>query len=170
MTTRSIGLQVLILAMTIGCAGAGSVAVRTPSPPLATTSSCYLPGAGPFPDRLPPGMSVEDGLAKGIVGSLDTDDISRVVRTNEGTVKACYERALEGKPTLAGRVTIQFVIAGDGSVEASRLDSSTIGSPSTEACIVETACAWRFPKTQGGGPVTAPIPSPLPRLPIGLER
>jgi TonB family protein len=139
--------------------------MRTPSPPLATTSSCYLPGAGPFPDRLPPGMSVEDGLAKGIVGSLDTDDISRVVRTNEGTVKACYERALEGKPTLAGRVTIQFVIAGDGSVEASRLDSSTIGSPSTEACIVETACAWRFPKTQGGGPVTVTYPFTLAPAP-----
>jgi hypothetical protein len=103
-------------------------------------------------------MSIEEGIAKGIIGSLDKEDIRRVIRGNEGQVRGCYERALTGNPDLAGRVTIQFIILGDGSVEASRLDSSTLGSPSAEVCVAEAACGWRFPKTNGGGRVIVTYP------------
>lgn len=97
-------------------------------------------------------------MAKGIVGSLEREDIRQVVRRNEAQVRGCYERVLAGNPNLAGRVTIQFIIIGDGSVEVSRLDSSTLGSPSAEACIAEAACGWHFPKTNGGGQVIVTYP------------
>ena len=152
-------IQALSLAATIGCSGSASVAGRSPSqPPGTTTTSCYRPGDKPYPSRLPPGMSIEKGLAKGIIGSLDKEDIRRVIRKNEGQVRICYERALMGNPDLAGRVTIQFIIVGDGSVEASRLDSSTLGSLSAEVCVAEAACGWHFPKTNGGGRVIVTYP------------
>ncbi len=103
-------------------------------------------------------MSVEQGLAKGLVGSLDRDDIRGVVRENLSTVKACYDTGLVEQPDAAGRVTIQFVISGKGSVEASRIASATLRLPKVAECVAVQACSWRFPKPQPPADVIVTYP------------
>ena len=124
-----------------------------PAPP-----TCYRPGVDSFADPLPPGMTLEEGLAKGLVGSLEKATIRQVIRKDLREVRACYEKALVRQPGLTGRVLIQFVITGNGSVSDSRLYSSSLGSPETEVCIGERACAWKFPPTNGGGAVIVTYP------------
>lgn len=149
-------LLISVIAGMAGCTHAGEKAgVRQPQPAPAT---CFRPGAGEFVSPLPAGTSREEALAKGIIGSLDKEGIRQVIRHDIVEVRACYERALARQPDLAGRVTIQFVIGGNGTVSDSRLVSSTLGVTPTEICIAERACGWRFAPTNGGGPVIVTYP------------
>jgi hypothetical protein len=148
-----------------GCTHVGErTGVRQPQP--APVQTCFRPGAGEFVSPLPLGMSHEEALAKGIIGSLDKEGIRQVIRRNIAEVRACYERPLTRQPDLTGRVTIQFVIAGNGTVSDSRLVSSTLSAEATEVCIAERACGWRFAPTNGGGPVIVTYPF---NLKTGME-
>jgi outer membrane biosynthesis protein TonB len=103
-------------------------------------------------------MSKEEARARGLIGSLEKEDIRQVIRHDLRGVRDCYERALTRQPGLFGRVLVQFVITGNGTVSDSRLFSSTLGVMETEVCIAERACTWRFPPTNGGGPVIVTYP------------
>ena len=153
--------QVLVLALTAGIGCSHSLPAASPSPPSSEPLGCYRPSAEPFRSPLPPGMTAEEGRAKGIAGALEKDDIRRIFESHLGEMGACYERALVNQPHLAGRVTMQFIVAGDGSVSDARLDSSTLNSPATEVCIAKQPCKWRFPPTIGGGPVIVTYPLKL---------
>lgn len=92
-------------------------------------------------------------------GSLDKEVIRRTIRRNIDGVKACYERGLAQRRTsFGGRVSVQFTIAGTGQVVAAVLQSSTLGAPQVEACIVKTVRGWRFDTPQGGGIVIVTYP------------
>jgi hypothetical protein len=147
---------ILLLAAMAGCShGRTNTGDRRREPAVPT---CFRPVADPFVSALPPGMTVQEGLAKGLIGSLEKETIRQVIRRDHREVKACYERALLHQPQLAGRVTIQFVITGRGAVSDSRLSSSSLGSPETEICLAERACRWQFPATNGGGTVVVAYP------------
>lgn len=148
--------HIVLIAGLAGCSHSGTNAAARRVE--ATPATCYRPNVGPFVDPLPPGMTVEEGLAKGLIGSLEKKEIRRVIRKDLSEVRACYERALAHRPGLTGRVAIQFVITGGGAVSDSRLYSSSLESPETEACIAERACAWQFPATNSGGPVIVTYP------------
>jgi len=159
--------RVLVVAATIGCSH--TIAQGRSAPTPAAKQTCYRPNAEPFVSLLPEGMSLEEGVAKGIVGSLEKEDIRHIIRSKIYEVRECYERVLVRQPLLNGRVTIQFVIAGDGTVSDSRLDSSTLGSAAAETCIAERACGWRFPPTNGGGRVIVTYPFNLTSSKSGSE-
>jgi len=103
-------------------------------------------------------MTADEGRAKGIVGALERDDIRRIFENHLAEMRGCYEEALLSRPHLEGQLTIQFIVAADGTVSDARLDSSTLDSPVTETCIAEQPCKWRFPPTIGGGPVIVTCP------------
>jgi hypothetical protein len=94
-------------------------------------------------------------------GSLDKELVRRVVRQHLNEVRFCYEEALARKPTLAGRVVPMFTIAANGTVIVSALQSSTLGAPAVEACIVGATRRWLFPQPRGGGIVTVSYPFQL---------
>lgn len=157
-----------VLALVIGCShDRPQKRSRFVRPPMQT---CFRPAAKPFASLLPEGMSVEEGIARGIVGSLDKDDIRRVIQSKHDDVKRCYETELSSQPHLSGRVAIQFVITGDGAVSDSRIDSTTLGSAPAEICIAEQACGWRFPRTKGGGRVIVTYPYVLAPFPPASEQ
>jgi hypothetical protein len=96
-------------------------------------------------------------------GALDRDTIRRIVRRHINEVRYCYEQALVTRPTLAGRLSVGFTIAGSGQVISSVLQSSTLGAGATaaESCIVNAVRRWEFPRPEGGGIVIVSYPFQL---------
>jgi hypothetical protein len=84
-------------------------------------------------------------------GNLDKEIIRRIVRRHLNEVKYCYDQALVHNPKLDGRLVAQFTIAGNGQVIASVRQSSTLGSPQVEMCVVNAIKRWEFPAPTGGG-------------------
>lgn len=152
-------IKLQLISAILGLAGCMHVREKTAVRHLQPVPvTCFRPSAGEFVSPLPAGMSKEEGLAKGIIGSLDKDGISQVIRKDLDNVRDCYEHALARQPDLAGRVVVQFVIGGKGIVSDSRLASSTLGAKDAEVCIAELTCRWRFAPTNGGGPVIVTYP------------
>jgi hypothetical protein len=127
----------LVIVAVAACTHAREEAADPPVPPAP--ASCFRPGAGDFVSPLPASTSQEEGLARGIIGSLDKEGIRQVIRSNLAQVRNCYEGVLARRPGLSGRVVIQFVIAGNGTVSDSRLFSSSLGATEAEVCIAELA-------------------------------
>jgi len=107
-------------------------------------------------------------------GSLDKEPIRRVIRRHLNEVRYCYQRELQTKPGLAGRVVLQFTIGAEGQVVASAVQQSSLGNAAAEQCIASAVRRWTFPRPPGGGIVIVtypfdlrapggPEPAPLPR-------
>jgi TonB family protein len=91
-------------------------------------------------------------------GSLDKEIIRRVIRMHANEVKYCYEQELTRHPALSGRIAVQFTIAATGQVISSVLQSSTMGNPQVENCVVQAFRRWYFPYPTGGGIVLVSYP------------
>lgn len=91
-------------------------------------------------------------------GSLAPAVIQRIVRRHMSEVRACYERGLRERPGLAGRVTVRFVIAPTGAVQAAAVESSTLEAPAVDGCITAAVQRWMFPEPEGGGIVAVTFP------------
>jgi hypothetical protein len=117
-------------------------------------------GVGRLGHRAPVGPNVIPSLAS-VRGGLDKEIVRRIVRQHLNEVRYCYGEALARKPTLAGRVVTQFTIASSGKVLVSVLQSSTLGAPAVESCIVTATRRWLYPQPLGGGIVTVTYPFQL---------
>lgn len=73
--------------------------------------------------------------------------------------------------TRAGRVTVRFIIVGDGTVAMAEVveSSTTLGDPTTERCVSHAVRRLVFPAPDGGGIVIVTYPfafdtdPPVPR-------
>jgi TonB family protein len=119
--------------------------------------SGYGRGAGGLGGRRAHAPDVIPGQAN-VRGSLDKEIIRRIIRRHINEVKYCYEQELTKKPTLGGRIMVQFTIAASGQVIASVLQNSTMGSAKVENCTVQAVRRWEFPKPLGGGIVIVSYP------------
>ena len=91
-------------------------------------------------------------------GDIDKQIVRSVIGPHVDEVKACYEPELAKRPTLGGRVMVQFTVAASGQVIASVLQNSTMGNAKVENCVVQAVRRWRFPKVLGGGTLVASYP------------
>ena len=127
--------------------------------PLGTIGKFgHGPGAGPGYDRgvgaLHTRQAIVPEIIPGIVnvnGSLDKEIIRRTVRRHLNEVKYCYEQALRTRPSLAGRVVVQFAIAPTGRVLTSVVQSSSLGVAAVDSCVVNAVKRWEFPQPDRGG-------------------
>ncbi|RLB57256.1 MAG: hypothetical protein DRJ42_00725 [Deltaproteobacteria bacterium] len=94
-------------------------------------------------------------------GSLSSEVIRRVVRRHVNEVRFCYDQGLMRKPNLAGTVTLSFIIAPTGAVQAASIQSSTLGDSAVEGCISRAWRRWQFPAPDGGGVVMVRYPMTL---------
>jgi TonB family protein len=111
-------------------------------------------GWGPGVGRMGPRHASTPDVLPGTVtthGNLDKEIIRRIVRRHLNEVKYCYDQALVRQPKLEGRLVAQFTIAGTGQVIASVRQSSTLGAPAAEMCVVNAIKRWQFPAPMGGG-------------------
>jgi hypothetical protein len=93
-----------------------------------------------------------------ILGGLDPDVISAVVKRYLPQVRHCYEQQLTMNPNLKGKVKVSFLIKGDGEVGTATIAESTMNNKPTEDCILEKVKTWQFPKPKGGGSVMVKYP------------
>ena len=100
--------------------------------------------AAPTVPRSVPGDSAREG-------TLDKEIIRRTVRRHLNEVKYCYEQALVTRPSLAGRVVVQFAIAPTGRVLTSVVQSSSLGVAAVDSCVVNAVKRWEFPQPDHGG-------------------
>ncbi len=91
-------------------------------------------------------------------GNLSKGEIEAVIRANLAKIKACYERRLQAKRDLGGRVTTRFIIASNGRVTSANVEASDLGDGPTESCIANEIKRWQFPLPRGGGQVTVKYP------------
>ncbi|MBM4393477.1 MAG: AgmX/PglI C-terminal domain-containing protein [Deltaproteobacteria bacterium] len=86
-----------------------------------------------------------------MIGGIDKADVDNVVKHHLTYLRYCYSRELQKQPQLGGKVSIRFVIAGDGSVSAATVSRSTLGHPPTESCMTNKFLQMQFPALKGGG-------------------
>jgi outer membrane biosynthesis protein TonB len=99
-----------------------------------------------------------------VEGGLHPDQINAVIRRNQGQVIYCYERGLQTKPDLSGRVAVNFVISPGGQVSAATVAHTSLSAKQVESCILGKLRAWRFPKPKGNVAVKVTYPFLLKRL------
>lgn len=106
------------------------------------------------PRRVAPpdeGMSVE-----GLQGTLDDDDVQRVIADQMTGFEYCFQR---GSGTyIAGKVMLEFQVARSGRVRSVYVSESDLGSLVIEDCLVKTASFLVFPPPTGGGPARFAFP------------
>ncbi len=93
-----------------------------------------------------------------IRGSLDRETIRRIIRRHRNEYRYCYEKQLNKKRDLNGKITVKFTIAGNGSVIASSIADSTMNNSSVESCLTRKIKRWVFPAPKGGGIVVVKYP------------
>lgn len=125
-----------------------------------------LAGGPPNPDAdsPPPPRAApvwEAGTIPGtpiIVGDLTRADIEAVVKRNINQLRYCYQRELVKSPSLAGRITVKFVITKDGSVSSATTKASTLHSTRVESCLNARFMRFTFPEPKSGGLVIVSYP------------
>jgi TonB family protein len=104
-----------------------------------------------------PGVQADpEGLE--LVGSADRDSVRSVIRAHRPQIAQCYQAALTRRPTLAGKVTVKFVISSKGSVVSAGVVESTVQDEGMESCLVAEVKRWRMPEPKGGGVVVVKYP------------
>jgi TonB family protein len=130
--------------------------------------SGYGRGAGGLGGKRARAPDVIPGQAN-VRGNLDKEIVRRIIRRHINEVRYCYEQELAKKPSLGGRIMVQFTIAPSGEVIASVLQNSTLGDARVERCTVDAVRRWEFPKPLGGGTVIVSYPFVLTPNGAGAE-
>jgi pSer/pThr/pTyr-binding forkhead associated (FHA) protein len=89
-------------------------------------------------------------------GDLDKNIIRRYIRQKLPQIEYCYQKQLTVKPDLAGTITTQFTINGNGAVIS--VKGSGMGNRDVEGCVEEAIRSIQFPKPTGGGFVNVTYP------------
>ena len=100
--------------------------------------------------------------------ALDKSLIDAVIKRNMAQIRYCYQRKLKTSPTLAGKITVKFVVTKDGMVSPATTAASTMASSAVESCINGRFMKFQFSQPKGGGIVLVSYPfifSPESRLP-----
>jgi TonB family protein len=97
-------------------------------------------------------------------GGLDKEIVRRVVRSHVKEIKFCYERELQRRPGLHGRVSVRFVIAPDGRVATVGIPESTVDSHEVDRCVADAVARWPFPQARDGGVTFVTYPFVLQEL------
>jgi hypothetical protein len=84
----------------------------------------------------------------------DVGELGNFVRSRESQLRFCYqEYGLKVNPRLAGSVSINIVVAGNGAVSGANISRRTwsgAGASEAESCIQSRIRGWRFPTSSTG--------------------
>lgn len=91
-------------------------------------------------------------------GGLDREAIARVIRSQLGQIRYCYERQLSANPDLYGKIMVRFTIGAAGSVVAQAIGTTSLNNAMVEGCILRRIAGWQFPTPKGGTNVLVTYP------------
>ena len=92
-----------------------------------------------------------------VVGRLDAEKVDAALADRVNELRYCYQRERVQRPTLAGQLTMSFVIEPDGSVSQAFTAAETLGDPAVEACVQGRLLHMRFPRPRRGEPAVATV-------------
>lgn len=99
-----------------------------------------------------------------VEGGLDRDQIIAVINRNKGQIIYCYEKGLQAKPSIGGRVSVSFVIGAAGRITTANIAESSLGSNMVENCMLGKMKSWQFPRPVGRVNVDVLYPFELMRV------
>ncbi len=114
-------------------------------------------GAGNLGERTGRVPKVIPGKAS-VTGALDKAIIRRVINKNRQAIKYCYDKELQKKKDLHGKIVVTFVISPTGRVVKSSVKQSTMKNKAVENCIASRVKRFKFPAPKGGGIVEVSYP------------
>jgi hypothetical protein len=88
---------------------------------------------------------VTGGSGESFSGTIDREAIRRVLKANERTIKSCYERQLNRKPDLFGKLVLTWDIAEGGRALNVHVGSNELGNAEVANCIMDKLKNWKFP-------------------------
>lgn len=95
-----------------------------------------------------------------ILGSIDRNDIMRILLENVPQFRYCYQRALDtSNQAVAGVMIMEFTIGARGNVVNANSKSVDSKLPrSVTSCVISHLRTIRFPSPKGGGQVSVTTP------------
>jgi|GEM_PF-5722003 len=110
------------------------------------------------------GMGMRAGLGKKgarKVGTMKIDgmtcssfcqkaNIEAVVKQRAGAIRACYEKQLQIKEGLSGKIAVRWTINLEGRVDSASVTTSSMGNAQVESCILGVIRRMRFENPKGG--------------------
>jgi hypothetical protein len=112
----------------------------------------YGSGAGGLGRKSDRDVNISTGTAQ-VMGSVDKELVRKVIQEHAAQIRYCYEQQLALNPKLSGKVSVKWVINGDGSASSAQIDASatTLNDPKVHQCMMARITSWEFPKPKGGG-------------------
>lgn len=95
---------------------------------------------------------------------LSRAQVAKVINEHLSEIRACYKGAILRDPDVSGKIIVNFTIGASGKVTRSAIDSSSVGYPRLETCVVGRLKTWNFPKPRGGVNVGVVYPFIFRRL------
>ena len=95
-------------------------------------------------------VKVKAGRPSGKMGGLTAKQIRKVVMSRRNGIRTCYERQLNRRKNLSGKVVIRWSIKADGRVKGAKISSSSLGDGAAEDCIVRQFARMKFPSPGSG--------------------
>lgn len=110
------------------------------------------------PERRPANASPPVEKEIGVKGELSKDTIRRVIHRHVNEIPQCIKQYMPGVAANSGKVTIKFIIAGDGNVQMAAIADSAQYNAAAQDCIAAKAKRWQFPQPKDGGIVIVTYP------------
>lgn len=92
------------------------------------------------------------------LGELQRAEIDAEIQEHVPRIRACYDDGLRRDSSLAGKVTVKFVIGADGAVTSAQEASGDLADEAVVACVVDAIGQMSFPEPEGGGIVIVSYP------------
>jgi outer membrane biosynthesis protein TonB len=147
---------------------AGCASAPPPAPVTQTTASAgpstttgVTPSAGPFVE-----CDLVCERAKVVSAQPDhhaqaTANVNRVLEAMHPQLLACYEKRVVASPDAHGFITVDILVAPDGSVRDVGTTGGALLGARTMDCIVEQVRKAKFDPPHGGGTMRVEVPFSL---------
>lgn len=83
-------------------------------------------------------------------GGCSPANIRSVVLRRAAAIRACYERALQVRPTIGGKLTARWTIIADGSVANASAIIDSVGDGGVTRCVLDWVRRMKFEPPAGG--------------------
>src|SRR5262245_64889020 len=120
-----------LLAIVIGAGCGSDKAARQEGGPEQALKR-RAPKGGIHSADMSAGMTVDNEL-----GVLDTEEVDATLKQHFDEIRGCYHRAGKAQRYAGGRVTLRFLVGGDGLAQDVLVVESTLGNYDVERCLVE---------------------------------
>jgi hypothetical protein len=89
------------------------------------------------------------GSGDGEPGCRDETAIANVVESRKGSIRRCYNTALQRDPSLSGEISVRFVIGESGGVRSAQIVGQSVSDAELESCVLGELNRLKFEATPG---------------------